>query len=447
MPYTFDNSAILDELIGRFQSTRLPISVDFRELAPWIRKGDQFTHQIHPYPAKLIPHIASFFIGCPSLSKEGDAVLDPFCGTGTVALEASLAGRDPWGADANPLALLIARVKTYPYSVSSLRKVVQNVLSEARNLNDAEQISVVNVEHWYSPHVRQSLERIGAAIKNVTNRKQQDFFLVCLSVVSRRVSFADPRISVPVKLKIKEQFSVATSTSITEKLLWLEKVDVYSEFERCCMQNIERIDQTNKTMPARKEISLAGVDARNLLNIKTCGIKKPISNFPLVITSPPYGSAQKYIRATSLGLNWTALANPEQLRTLENSSIGREHLRGEPCNTVLPKTQEDFLRSVNKINPLRAQLARTYLSELKDAITEIGRVTAPRGHIVLVIGNNEVSGHSMRNDQFCEDVLRNQGFHQKLHLLDHIQSRGLMTKRNKTASMITRESVLVFQKD
>ena len=39
------------------------------------------------------------------------------------------------------------------------------------------------------------------------------------------------------------------------------------------------------------------------------------------------------------------------------------------------------------------------------------------------------------------------GFRTVLRLIDHIRSRGLMTKRNKTAGMITREWVFVFAKD
>ncbi len=87
-----------------------PLSVDFRKLAEWVRLGDQFTHLIHPYPAKLLPHIANFFVHALIAQNAKSKVLDPFCGTGTVALEASLAGAVPYIADVNPLALLIAKV-------------------------------------------------------------------------------------------------------------------------------------------------------------------------------------------------------------------------------------------------------------------------------------------------------------------------------------------------
>ena len=38
------------------------------------------------------------------MTRKKQTVLDPFCGTGTVLLEAVLSGRTALGADANPLA-------------------------------------------------------------------------------------------------------------------------------------------------------------------------------------------------------------------------------------------------------------------------------------------------------------------------------------------------------
>lgn len=57
-----DSSDIYLSLKNDFQLTGETLEVDFRSLVNWVKLGDQFTHQIHPYPAKLIPHIANFFI-------------------------------------------------------------------------------------------------------------------------------------------------------------------------------------------------------------------------------------------------------------------------------------------------------------------------------------------------------------------------------------------------
>jgi DNA modification methylase len=59
-------------------------------------------------------HFASFPAGIPDLcikagTKEGDLVLDPFAGTGTTLLQASILGRNYLGFDLNPRYVAIAR--------------------------------------------------------------------------------------------------------------------------------------------------------------------------------------------------------------------------------------------------------------------------------------------------------------------------------------------------
>src|ERR1039458_9185234 len=113
-PAQAGTAASLEALVHRYQRRRRPIAVNFRSLLPELNSPDRFTHLIHPYPAKLLVHIPHFFLANDLLSAPGDLVLDPFCGSGTVLVEAQLAGRRAYGADTNPLARLISRVKTAP---------------------------------------------------------------------------------------------------------------------------------------------------------------------------------------------------------------------------------------------------------------------------------------------------------------------------------------------
>ena len=67
------------------------------------------THGIHPYPARMIPQIASRLI--LRYSRQNDLIVDPFSGSGTVNLESMLNKRFSYGFDINPLAHLIQKVK------------------------------------------------------------------------------------------------------------------------------------------------------------------------------------------------------------------------------------------------------------------------------------------------------------------------------------------------
>jgi len=77
-----DTSFLFEELRRLYQSSKKPVSVDMRQLVSWLKAGDQTTHFLHPYPGKLLPHIAHFFVHASVLNKAKNPILDPFCGSG-----------------------------------------------------------------------------------------------------------------------------------------------------------------------------------------------------------------------------------------------------------------------------------------------------------------------------------------------------------------------------
>lgn len=445
-----DTSLLLEDLKRRYRDAGAPITVTFRDLASWVRAGDQFTHQIHPYPAKLLPHIANFFVRASSLCKPGSLVLDPFCGSGTVALEASLAGTRTIVADANPFALLVTKVKTTPYPVSDLISTARNLRTRIARLRTAETISVVNEHLWYSKTTKSSLEKILRAVMEVEDANHRDFFRVCFSVVARRLSYADPAVNVPVRLKEKPSLSIAANEHIRKHLNWLETVSPAEEFDRVVQLNIGRVHAANLAFPERRPARVVGVDARCLVDQHRRQL--PPASVPLTITSPPYGSAQKYIRASSLALNWLSLCAPGELASLEGHSIGREHLSAKRQTTPLKSAEHlslAFRRLIQRIsdkNPSRGAITETYFHELGDALCELERVTTSGGHVILVIGNNTVTGLNVENDSFATEMMLELGFSLELALVDRIHSRGLMTVRNKSASPISGETILTFRK-
>jgi hypothetical protein len=70
----------------------------------------EHVHGFHSYPARMHPRMAQRLV--EALSKPRGLVLDPFCGSGTVLVEARRAGRRAVGIDANPLAIELTWLKT-----------------------------------------------------------------------------------------------------------------------------------------------------------------------------------------------------------------------------------------------------------------------------------------------------------------------------------------------
>ncbi len=446
-----NTSFLYQELKNQFNKTKNPVEVDFRSLVSWLKPGDQHTHFIHPYPAKMLPHIAYFFIHASILHPHNKVVLDPFSGSGTVALEASLAGYQPYVADSNPLAHLITKVKTYPYNSESLRFQLHKVLVRAKNIKDAPSIDVINSSLWYKPEHKKNLEQLLLAIQEIDNEHERDFFRICFSVTARKISYADPTVSVPVRLRVKPDSKGFDNRKVEERLMWINTAIPAIQFAQVCENNITRVESANKINPNRMVALSVGDDARKLIDINN-SINKPLpsESTDLVITSPPYGSAQKYIRASSLALNWLGLALPCDLASIEKKSIGREHitrdLRKAITTEVIPCSLEIFINDISKKNELRAQIAQQYFIEMHQSISEISRVTKKGGNVIVVIGNNQVCGELIHNDDFIVQAFNHFGMSLELRLVDNIKSRGLMTKRNSTASIISHESILVFLK-
>lgn len=66
-------------------------------------------HQIAPYIGRIKTTIAAYLVR--EFTQPGQTVLDPFCGSGVIPLEASLLGRRVIANDINPYAVLLTRAK------------------------------------------------------------------------------------------------------------------------------------------------------------------------------------------------------------------------------------------------------------------------------------------------------------------------------------------------
>lgn len=442
--FPVDTSAALARLVHEFEA-RGPVQVSFRELVPWIRVGERATHYIHSYPAKLLPQIAHFFLAASSLTPVEDVVLDPFGGTGTVALETVLSGRTAYFADSNPLARLIAAVKTAhlePVDVKSALATIQLRYKLSRSVKVPD---VVNIAYWYDTKDIRALARLRSAIEFETSGVLRDFFMVAFSAAARKLSNADPRFSVPVRRK--EPVVLPKDKAVPGSL------NVWNAFEQRVNANTARLKSFTDLRPTKAAAQCVGVDAR-ILTAPAIGAASEQSALPdgsvgLIITSPPYAGAQKYIRASSLSLGWLGLTPGANLRSYERQTIGREHLTlQETTNLDVPDVLDAraFVQEIAAENRSRAAILATYLREMQTALSEAVRVLRPGGYIVLVIGDNQVLGRCFKSSQYLSAILLRLGLVQKMVLIDDIKSRGLITKRAPSAGMITAEWVILFEK-
>src|SRR5690606_19093016 len=91
-------------------------------------------HGFHSYPARLHPQTARGLI--EGLSKPGDRVLDPFCGSGTVVVEARALGREAIGSDLNPLSVELSWLKSRGPTKKHTDEMVQSARAIAQVAED-----------------------------------------------------------------------------------------------------------------------------------------------------------------------------------------------------------------------------------------------------------------------------------------------------------------------
>lgn len=88
------------------------------------------THWFYPYQGKFHPQMVRGLLNILGV-KAGQLVAEPFLGSGTTALEASLLGANVVGVDLSPLCVMLSRVKTQSAAaVDGIRDRVTSLLNK-----------------------------------------------------------------------------------------------------------------------------------------------------------------------------------------------------------------------------------------------------------------------------------------------------------------------------
>jgi len=378
-------------------------------------KTDVLTHGFHPYPAKFIPQIPRNIIKL--LSKEGDVVLDPFCGCGTTLVEAKVLGRPGIGVDVNPLACLVSKVKTTPIPdqklESAAKKLVSNInqeLNKARAQTGIEDFlfdnfspkketnsstypkpKIHNIDYWFLPYVVEELAIIKAKIQEIEDEELKDFFLVCFSSIIVRVSNQD------------------SDTRYVRRVKNIKPNDTTRIFQRALLKMIKGMKNFNKRC---KDVSV---------HIKCADVRKldflEDESVDLIVTSPPYLNAWDYHLYHRFRMLWLDM-DPNELRKQE---IGA-HLE-----------HSYDVKSVDR-----------YISDMKLAIKEMYRVLKRGGYSVIVIGNSIVKGKKVDSDAILTKVSEKIGFKLTTSIKRNIDASS--KSFNPQLGNIKSESILVLSK-
>ena len=230
---------------------------------------ERATHGFHTYPARMHPDAAAAIIAeCPG------AVHDPFCGGGTVLLEALLAGRESTGTDASPIAVLVSQARTADKSLTTPMRSAARKITEAARLRVDVDVPEL-AERWYQPHVAQELGRIRDGIAQA-DPSVQPLLRSLLSSIIVKTSFR--------KSDTQNRRETHHRAPGTTAILFHKKA--------------RELGRWLDAMPdGPRPIAQLG-DARRDTPAKSCG---------LVLTSPPYPGVYDYVPMQQLRAAWLDL--------------------------------------------------------------------------------------------------------------------------------------------
>lgn len=324
---------------------------------------NDLTHGFHTYPARMHPRLARELVA--RFSEAGDVVLDPFCGSGTVLVEALVAGRRPQGVDLNPLALRISEVHCALKNPAARRRFERLLVqvaeaSEERVRSRARAHITIDRETqgFYQPHVLFELCGLREEIEAVPDEGDRRALLIVFSALL--IKFSRKRAD--------------TSGDIAEKRI---RKGLVTEFfarkgHELCMRWEAVFEAAARDA---FEARLVCGDARELQHLLGERFRAN-----LILTSPPYGGTYDYA----------------QHHAIRNAWFGFD-------------TERLFEREIGA----RRSLSHSYSGaarwdeELLAALRAMREVSADDAHIFLWIGDAKIAGRIIPGDQQAAELAPN----------------------------------------
>jgi len=405
----------------------------------WDFRGEDtknLTHGFHNYPAMMIPQVARRLMREYKPSTGKGILLDPFCGSGTSLVEAKVHGLNAYGIDINPLARLIAHVKTNPIPHSALEKTLQSILwdfDQEVNRADISIPDLFNLDYWFAKPVAVNLQALANAIGQVDDINIKDFFLIPFSETVREVSYTR-----------NSEFKLYR---IPQNRLAKHNPNVINVFHKKALRNIQGMQEFNRVYKERCWTRILDEDTRLQTSI-------PESSVDLVVTSPPYGDSKTtvaYGQYSRLSLQWLGY-DYKETRSIDKKALGGVMAHRQDVAS-LSVTLAATIDLVAKSDERRADEVYSFYKDFEQCFIEIARVVKSGGYVCLVVGNRTVKGIRIPTDQIFIDMSTRHGLKYLKTIYRNIPNKRLPLRNSPsnvagmTSPTILKESIVILRKE
>lgn len=397
-------------------------------------------HRIGMQPGRFIEELPRWAI--KKYSKRGEAILDPFVGSGTTMVEARIFGQHSFGIDHNPLARLISKVKSTPLSLHEVKLEKSRLL----RLINQNRFSVYefpkfkNRDFWFDIHVSEALSILRHCIREVVNPDIRDFFWACFSEVVRKVSnVGDGQVLQARRKSFKQKEKVSKS-------------DVIAKFRKRMDRNILLMKDFSKKADKEVTSSIIGTDARNL---------SPPEPIDMIITSPPYINAIDYIWANKLRLHWLqgtgwGVESDSHRLEISRQEIGTEYIPAKEYNKIGKIGIDEIDEKIEEIyyqkescqqSRLRSRVTRKYFCDMREHLRNAYKILEYGCIYCIVMGDNTIRKVKVPTHKFLEMIAEDVGFEKIFQFQIILRNRSLNIPRNVDwADIIPYDRMLVLKK-
>lgn len=406
------------------------------------------THGLHIYPARMIPQIARRLI--ERYSCVGDIVLDPFCGSGGVLVESMLTGRNAVGIDINPLACLLARVKSTPLNPKLLVDVwtdVRKNIGQDIGLLRLKQIQVktpefsgVNISYWFKPYMIEELAVIKNHLDKIPRREIREFFYVCFSNTVRTVSGTR-----------KGEFKLYRMPLETWKNYSPNVLKIFEERVNNAISKMgEFYEYISKNGLKTKSEVYVGDTSKIFTDEfpSDAGKRLKEESVNLIVTSPPYGDSHTtvaYGQFSRYPLIWLGYPKEKVLEIDKISLGGRrngEDLNLKSLNRVIDKIQDEK----------RAEEVKYFFIDLSKCLDKLSKLLAAKAYACFVLGNRTVNTIKIPTDEVITEIGKEFGLERETVIYRRIPSKRIPWKSSPTniagqkVETISKENIVILRK-
>ena len=375
-------------------------------------------HRIHSYPAKFPAFITTKALQyAEQQGVDVRVVADVFCGCGTTAVEAKRNEKHFWGCDINPVATLIARVKTRCYRDATLLRQFEAIQDEFRSAapapEDRERIGD-RIRYWFEEQNIEDLMRLDLATRRRT----------------------------PPTSPYRAFFRCAFSNILKPTSRWLTKsikaqLDPHKSPRRV-MEAFE--DQFTAMRNANRQNRFP--DSGQQVNIRTRNFlasTEPACRADLIVTSPPYVTSYDYADIHQLSTLWLRCADYRALRkNMLGNQCGVEPPDPVAVDALGPTVGATYRRLLREDRRKARSVARYFL-DMDKAVARCRRMLNDGGMAVFVIGNTQYKGVRIDNAQHLADCMARAGF-RNVEAVPRKVSWKIMTPYRDARGRFTRDS-------